>query len=71
MGVSEKIRLLLARRNMTVTKLAAEMSISRQYLTKKLKNDDFTYVELHSIADILQCDFEVTFIDKKCSNERI
>ena len=52
MGISEKIRVLLSRRGVTVTKLAAEMDISRQYLTKKLKNDDFTYVELHCIADI-------------------
>ena len=71
MGISEKIRLLLGRRKMTVTKLASNLGISRQYLTKKLKNDDFTYVELHCIADILQCDFEATFIDRKNGNERI
>lgn len=71
MGISEKIRVLLSRRGVTVTKLAAEMDISRQYLTKKLKNDDFTYIELHCIAEILQCDFEATFIDRKNGNERI
>ena len=71
MDVSEKIRVLLARRHMTVTKLAEEMGISRQYITKKLKNEDFTYIELHGIAAILGCDFEVTFIDKKNGSERI
>lgn len=70
MSISEKIRVLLARRKMTVTKLAAEMDISRQYLTKKLKNEDFTYCELSVIADILGCDFDVSFTDRQ-NKERI
>lgn len=71
MGVSEKIKLLLSRRKMTVTKLAEELGISRQYLTKKFKNEDFTYCELMAIADILNCGFDVSFIDKKNKDERI
>lgn len=71
MGVSEKIKLLLSRRKMTVTKLAEELGISRQYLTKKFKNEDFTYCELMAIADILNCGFAVSFIDKKNKDERI
>lgn len=71
MGVSEKIKLLLSRRKMTVTKLAEELGISRQYLTKKFKNEDFTYCELTTIADILNCGFDVSFIDKKNKDERI
>lgn len=71
MGVSEKIKLLLSRRKMTVTKLAEELGISRQYLTKKFKNEDFTYCELMAIADILNCGFDVSFIDKNNKDERI
>lgn len=65
MTVSEKIRILLKRREMTVTKLAERLQISRQYLTKKLKYEDFTVYELHCIADILGCSFEPVFTDKE------
>ena len=61
MTVSEKIRLLLRRRGMTIKALAGEMGISRQYMTIKLKNNDFSVSELQGIAAILNCSFDTTF----------
>ena len=62
MTVSEKIRLLLGRRKMTITALAGKLGISRQYLTIKLRGNDFTVSELQEIAAILNCKFESDFI---------
>ena len=61
MTISEKIRLLLGRRNMTITALAGKIGISRQYLTIKLKNNDFTVNELQRIAGVLNCVFDTSF----------
>lgn len=69
MTVSEKIRLLLGRRKMTVTKLASSLGISRQYLTKKLRENDFTIGELINIAEILDCRFSTTFITNDTNEE--
>lgn len=62
MTVAEKIRLLLGRRSMTITGLAAAIGISRQYLTKKLKENDFNLKELEAIAAALNCRFDSGFI---------
>lgn len=70
MTISEKIRVLLGRRGMTVTALAKGMNISRQYMTKKLKDNDFTVWELKKIAGLLGCDFEAVFVARD-SGERI
>lgn len=64
MTVSEKIKLLLGRRKMTITALAWKMGISRQYLTKKLKENAFSVDDLQQIAKHLNCGLEITFTDK-------
>ena len=61
MTVTEKIKLLLGRRGMTITSLARELGISRQYLTIKLKNNDFAVTELQRVAVILDCTFDSVF----------
>lgn len=61
MTVTEKIKLLLGRRGMTITSLARELGISRQYLTIKLKNNDFSVTELQRVAVILDCTFDSVF----------
>lgn len=61
MTISEKIKLLLGRRGMTITALAREMGISRQYLTLKLKKNDFSVSDLQRIATILNCTVDTIF----------
>ncbi len=70
MTVSEKIRLLLGRKKKTVTALAKEMNVSRQYMTRKLKENNFTVFELKKIALWLDYDFDTVFISKD-GTERI
>ncbi|WP_019551960.1 helix-turn-helix transcriptional regulator [Propionispira raffinosivorans] len=62
LSMSEKIRILLRRKKMTITDLADILDTSRQNLTNKLNRDNFTEKELQQIAKVLQCDFEGFFI---------
>lgn len=62
MTVSEKIRVLLRRRKMTLTELAKQLGYSRQYLTTKMRTEKFYLWELEAIAELLNCTFETSFI---------
>jgi len=58
---SEKIKILLGRRDLTISELAAKMGTSRQNLTNKLTRNNFSEGELREIAEALECDFHLTF----------
>ncbi len=58
---SEKIRVILGRRGMTVSDLAAKIGTSRQNLTNKFARDNFSEKEIHQIAEALDCGFEALF----------
>lgn len=62
--VAEKIRILLTRRDMNLYELSDALGISRQNLSNKMKRDNFTENDIKAIANILGCDFEISFIDK-------
>lgn len=62
MTISEKIRMVTKRNNMTITALASGMGISRQYLARKLNNNEFTLKELEKIAEVTGCSVEYTFV---------
>ena len=62
MSISEKIRLLLRRRSITISALAERIGLSRQRLTVKLKENNFTLSDLEKIAAALGCSFEGCFI---------
>lgn len=62
MSMSEKIRITLLKRKMSITKLATSLGTSQSNLSNKLRRDNFTEKELLQIADILDCDFKGTFI---------
>lgn len=61
MGMSEKIKILLVKRKMTVTQLAKELGTSSQNLSNKLRQDNFRENELKEIAKALDCSFSITF----------
>lgn len=60
--MSEKIRILIKRKNMTISELAALIGTSNQNLSNKLTRDNFSEKELHEIAKVLACRFEGFFI---------
>lgn len=59
--VSEKIRIILKRRNLTTTALAEKIGTSRQNLTNKLNRDNFTEKDIRQIAAALNCSYETVF----------
>ena len=62
MTISEKIRLLMRRRHITITSLAVKVGLSRQRLTVKLQEGSFNVYDLKKIAAVLDCTFEGCFI---------
>lgn len=61
MNFSEKIKVLLAYRNMTMKDLAGEMHISQQGLSLKMQKNNFKEEELLKIAEICNATFEGSF----------
>jgi len=69
LSMSEKIRIILKRKKMTVGDLAAKLSTSSQNLSNKLTRNNFSEQELYKIAEALECRFEGYFIFN--DNEKI
>lgn len=61
LSVSEKIKIILGRRNMTVKALADELGTSRQNLTNKFARNNFSEKEMQDIANVLGCTFNAQF----------
>lgn len=69
MSMSEKIRIALLKRKISVTDLASTLGTSQSNVSNKLKRDNFSERELTQIADILNCDFKGTFIMRDTGEE--
>lgn len=59
--ISEKIKVLLHRKGMTIAELAALTNQSRQNLYNKLRTNSLKEHEIIEIAKILGCEFEGHF----------
>lgn len=57
LSFGEKIKILLKRRNMTITELATMLGTSRQNLTNKLSRDNFQEKEMIEISKKLNCTY--------------
>lgn len=61
MAMSEKIKILLLKRKLTVTSLADRLGMSQSNLSNKLSRDNFNEKELQQIADALDCTVDTKF----------
>lgn len=61
MGMTIKIKMLLAKRGMTISELASRMGTSQSNLSNKLKRDNFTEQDLLLIAEILGASYKASF----------
>lgn len=61
LSMSEKIKIILNRRNMTLGDLAERTNQTRQNLSNKISRDNFTEKELHKIAEALGCTYFAGF----------
>lgn len=60
--MGEKIKIILGRRNMTISQLAEKTGQSRQNMSNKMARDNFSEKELLAIADALNCTYDAHFI---------
>ena len=60
--MGEKIRIILGRRNMTISQLAEKTGQTRQNMSNKMARDNFSERDLIAIADALDCTFDAHFI---------
>lgn len=68
--VSEKIRMLLIKRKMTMSELADKIETTPQNLSNKLSRDNFTEKEMQAISDALGCKLSISFMLEE-TEERI
>lgn len=61
MTISDQIRMLCARLNISVAELARRMGKSPQSFNSKLKRESFTIAELDAIADATGTQFQRYF----------
>jgi transcriptional regulator with XRE-family HTH domain len=57
----EKIKIIMGRRNVSITDLAKKTSQSPQNMSNKMSRDNFSEKELKEIATALDCTFETIF----------
>lgn len=62
MTISEQIKVLCTRRNISLAELARRVGTSPQNFSSKLKRESFTIVELEEIANVVNVKFERNFI---------
>lgn len=69
MPMTEKIRIALIKRNMSVKDLAAKLGCTSQNLSGKFKRDNFSEKELQEIAEAIGCCFDGRFLNKDTGEE--
>lgn len=60
--MGEKIKIVLNRRNMTISQLAEKLGQSRQNLSNKMSRDNFNEKEIIEIANALNCSYSANLI---------
>ena len=68
--MSEKIKVVLKRRGMTMGELAEKTRQTRQNLSNKMARDNFPEKELRQIAEALDCELE-SYLVMKDTGERV
>ena len=64
MTISEQIKVLCVRSNISVSELARRMGTTPQNFNAKLKRETFTVADLEQIADVTDSSFEKKFVLK-------
>ena len=70
LSFSEKIKIILKRRGLTIKELADTLGTTRQNLTNKLSRDNFNEKEMMLIAEKLNCTYK-NIIVMNDTNEEI
>ena len=65
MNVSEIIKIICVKRNITVAELSVKMGFSKQNLFNKLYRNDMKVSDLEKILDALDCKLKIGVLDKE------
>lgn len=60
--VTEKVKIILGRRNMTAKELAEKLGMSRQSLANRFAHNNWTEKDIQRIADAMDCTYNAQFI---------
>ena len=63
------IKMILGYKDMNISTLAEKLSTSRPNMSQKMKRDNFSEKELQKIAEALDCDLKISFIDRETGKE--
>lgn len=69
MGMTEKIKIALIKRNMTLKELANKIGCTSQNISGKFRRDNFSEAELQEIAEAIDCTLDIRFIRKDTGEE--
>ncbi len=64
MNMNENIKIACVKRNISIAELARRSNQTPQNFNQKMKINNFKTEELEKIADALNCDLEIHFVDK-------
>ena len=67
--MTENIKILMLKRKINTKELAARLNTTGNNMTNKFKRDNFSEKELTQIADALNCDLKISFIDRETGKE--
>lgn len=62
---TEKLRILMARKNITMAQMAEKTGQSRQNLSNKFARSNFTERDLKEMASVLGCTVNIQFVDEE------
>ena len=62
---TEKLRVLMARKNITMAQMAEKTGQSRQNLSNKFARSNFTEKDLREMASVLGCTVNIQFVDEE------
>lgn len=67
--ISEKLRIIIKRKNIKMQDVAAAMGYSRQNLARKLSSNTWSQSDLERIAAVLGCSVDVIFTDNNTGEQ--
>lgn len=66
---TKNIKMICGYREIPVSELAKKLNKSTSNFYQMLKRDNFRESELFEIANILNCDVKITFVDRETGKE--
>ena len=67
--VTRQIKSLLAFKDSNAAQLSEKLNCTQANISQKFKRDNFSEKELQEIANALNCDLKISFVDRETGKE--